>query len=295
MRRVSWILTFVFLVGCTVAMPVSTSTPVLPTITGTLLPYPRPTVTPQPTRIRKPILTTTSTLTPFVTFTPSVTPQLTFTPLPPLPTYLYPDSEQKIWALLINNGGCRLPCFWGITPGKTTEAEFLRFMSQFPDELEDEKNNGYYTVHYIPPVTTHVAFLVYFFVPDSIVEKIIIDSDTLPLSFPLTRLLQENGMPDKVLIGPVDHYEEMFVLYEKQKILGEYYLSIQDNYLCYDPHKVIGMSTWGGDEYHPFKDTISGSTLKPLEQVTEYDIKSFYKLFSTNNRPICMETLETNP
>lgn len=159
----------------------------------------------------------------------------------------------------------------------------------------DKKINGVYTVHYDPPVTTDVAFMVSFFIPNSIVEEITTDSDTVPLSFPLTKLLQDYGMPDKVLIGLVDYNEQMFVLYEKQKILSRYYLSTQNNYLCYDPRSALSMSTWGGDEYQPFKDTISGSTLKPLDQVTDYDMDAFYEQFSTRNRAICMKALPAKP
>jgi hypothetical protein len=33
------------------------------------------------------------------------------------------DARARLIDLLVNNGGCRLPCFWGITPGATTNQE----------------------------------------------------------------------------------------------------------------------------------------------------------------------------
>jgi hypothetical protein len=36
-----------------------------------------------------------------------------------MPTISPADVEAQVIALLKNNGGCRLPCFWGLTPGQT--------------------------------------------------------------------------------------------------------------------------------------------------------------------------------
>jgi hypothetical protein len=53
------------------------------------------------------------TQTPFLdTSLPKATPTLTM-----IPTLSPADAEAQVLALLKNNGGCRLPCFWGLTPG----------------------------------------------------------------------------------------------------------------------------------------------------------------------------------
>lgn len=59
-----------------------------------------------------------STLTPTATSTP--TPSSTHTAVPTLPVE---DARQRLLELLANNGGCQLPCLWGITPGISTNVE----------------------------------------------------------------------------------------------------------------------------------------------------------------------------
>jgi hypothetical protein len=62
------------------------------------------------------------------TITPTVTPltmntsSLTITPTA-IPTLSAEDASKRLLELLSNNGGCRLPCLWGITPGKSTPQE----------------------------------------------------------------------------------------------------------------------------------------------------------------------------
>jgi len=64
--------------------------------------------------------------------TETVTPTLTLiatgtsTPLPTLtaaPTLPVEDARKRLLELLANNGDCRLPCLWGITPGVSTYQE----------------------------------------------------------------------------------------------------------------------------------------------------------------------------
>lgn len=67
-----------------------------------------------------------NTATPTVSIVTS--PNLTHTPLPtgtptPVPTLPVEQANTKFLELLSDNGGCRLPCLWGITLGKSTYQE----------------------------------------------------------------------------------------------------------------------------------------------------------------------------
>ena len=85
-----------------------------------------------PTTVRVPIATPpTQTLPVGVDGTPSATPQSTrqvtvtptpsSSPAPPAVPTLHPDElEEHVLELLQTNGGCGLPCWWGIVPGQTT-------------------------------------------------------------------------------------------------------------------------------------------------------------------------------
>jgi hypothetical protein len=70
--------------------------------------------------------TASVTLTPAPTQTPTPlptgTPTLAFTPTA-VPTLPAEDARKRLLELLANNGDCRLPCLWGITPGKSTSQE----------------------------------------------------------------------------------------------------------------------------------------------------------------------------
>lgn len=88
---------------------------------------------------------TEETHTPFPTDLPTVTASLTITTLPntPIPTRsqtmtpvrtLPPvEAEARVLELLLGNGGCRLPCFWGFAPTQN-DGEFLTFLMQTGNE-----------------------------------------------------------------------------------------------------------------------------------------------------------------
>lgn len=294
MKWTSWIVLCFFLVGCGVT---TTATATVPTQTF----VPLLVLTETPTIIPKPTSTSTIPPTSSVTPTQSITPSASLTPLP---TYSAHDSTVKIHQLLLNNGGCRLPCFWGIIPGQTTIEEFQQFVNQFPNNAEwMEHDPGFYTFFYAPPTRPSSATAI-FFDDKKIIRAIGIKLETASHSFPLTRLLSEYHMPDKVLIGPHDSGFQMFVLYEHQRMVGQYFLVPNHEYLCYEPQLVTGVITWAeGDDWLKYVNNLFGrwtsqtilSTLKPIDQVTEYDMETFYKQFSTRNRSICMKMLMTNP
>lgn len=88
----------------------TTETPsiVLPTATVTVV---TPTNTPVPTQTPLPSLTNTPLP---LTLTPTLLP--TFTPVP---TLTYEEEGELLQGLMATNGGCDLPCWWGIRLGDT--------------------------------------------------------------------------------------------------------------------------------------------------------------------------------
>lgn len=60
-------------------------------------------------------LTITSSLTPSSKTTPTNSPTTTA-----LVTLSSEDAHKRLFELLANNGGCHLPCLWGITPGSSS-------------------------------------------------------------------------------------------------------------------------------------------------------------------------------
>jgi len=66
--------------------------------------------------------TPTETVPPTLTPTAVSTPTPVFTPTT-VPTLPIEDARKRLLDLLANNGDCRLPCLWGITPGKSANQE----------------------------------------------------------------------------------------------------------------------------------------------------------------------------
>lgn len=82
--------------------------------------------TSQPTTIAT--LVRTITTRPTLALTPSIVPADTLTAIPILPEK---EARVQLLALLADNGGCRLPCLLGITPGKTTYTEARAILLSF--------------------------------------------------------------------------------------------------------------------------------------------------------------------
>jgi hypothetical protein len=78
--------------------------------------------------------------TPTITLTPSlwsptstVTASIQVSPANPRPTLTADEAKVLVFDRLENNGGCQLPCLWGLTPGGTDLTFLDDFMSQFSD------------------------------------------------------------------------------------------------------------------------------------------------------------------
>lgn len=107
----------VIFTGC-VQSPEKLATP-SPVTTNFPVPSNPPTETMQPTLTLSPA--STNTIKPLSI--PTVVPTLpTFTPTF-ISTLSVEDARQRLLDLLANNGGCQLPCLWGITPGKSSYLE----------------------------------------------------------------------------------------------------------------------------------------------------------------------------
>jgi hypothetical protein len=100
----SFLLLILFMVACTTPGQ-DQKTQIIPT--GTLTPTKLPTITPVPI------------FTPTMTTIPSPTPQMTLS---------LEDKRDKVRELQETNGGCNWPCWWGITPGKTSFEDVKSFL-----------------------------------------------------------------------------------------------------------------------------------------------------------------------
>jgi hypothetical protein len=86
-----------------------------------------PTAAPTLAPTSAPTATIAATLTPIPAPTETLTP--TSSPTPTIiPTLPVDAARARLLELLADNGGCRLPCLWGITPGKSSNHEARKIM-----------------------------------------------------------------------------------------------------------------------------------------------------------------------
>src|SRR5215216_5270875 len=79
-----------------------------------------------------PAPTASLTKTATITLEPLVTLEFSQTPLPTLNSK---NSSLTVQALMENNGECRLPCWWGVIPGKTSWHSAEEFLSSITTSI----------------------------------------------------------------------------------------------------------------------------------------------------------------
>ena len=170
-------------------------------------------------------LTMTSGVTPAPSFTslPTMSPTQTLTPTI-IPTLPMEEARTRLLDLLANNGGCHLPCLWGITPGRSSfqEAQVILaplgslsdFTSLFPSP--GEISPSYTEENFV--LYTRVAYL---YPENGIVNSISFNAEAHELvkeggyenvfdskffgekvsAYSLLHVLSEQGVPSSVMIA----------------------------------------------------------------------------------------------
>lgn len=163
--------------------------------------------------------------------TPKSTEALTLTPSPtatfawtPVPT-LAPDAAlEALLQLYNNNGGCELPCWWGITPGKTTWAEARTKLAPlgWMDGPWGEEETKRYDFSFAVPeqLAPWEYFEPHLGVKNGIVMGISVNSHwvTPDFDYSLSGLLQVFGPPDEIWLEvvtdtPYDPYYDIDLFY----------------------------------------------------------------------------------
>jgi len=193
---------------------------IVPTQTVTAIQI--PTLTPSLTR-RPP--TTTPTITP--TFTIMPPPTLTWTPRPTLPPY---QAQAMALNLLKNNGGCLLPCWIGISPGKTTWDEAYAFLSIFADQIPGGKDDlsNVHTVRFKLSDASYNGGLetgATIYTDKGVVDRITV----FPEDISLSDLLATYGLPSEIRIHAIGIYTmspkgrfTLILFYKDKGILAVY-------------------------------------------------------------------------
>jgi hypothetical protein len=206
-----------------------------------------------------PIITILPTVTSIPTSTSALTPQLTESAILALSVE---DARIRLEDLLMSNGNCKLPCIWGITPGKSTLQEariileplknisdFMAFAKGIGNLTPNftEKNTGIYTnFDFLTSnnIVSYVVFRARAFREDtggnSVIE--VFDSDVYGkylFSYMLPQILTKYGRPSdirlKTLTEPPSQsrggdigYFNVVLIYPEEGILVNYNTDIHN-------------------------------------------------------------------
>ncbi|MGB8647103.1 MAG: hypothetical protein WCF84_17835 [Anaerolineae bacterium] len=306
-----------FLTGCWSAptpspLPLPTPTEIVtPTMVAML-----PTVTPSATASPIP---PTETPRP-ATLTPTLTPNLT-------PTLTANERERRIRELLKTNGGCKLPCWWGITPGQTQWSEaqpFLRALGTDPGNDPGRSGNIFHGLGGTDFGKSGISNDFSFIERNGTVESILIDTEGYYnhiafqeawQQFSPRQVITQYGRPSRVLLGTNQGFVEppggetmgyfLWLFYDKQGFLIIYNEGVKfapTYHICPAvQNEALGMSELRMTLHAPDNPTPLEKSYeaefeyekyapRPIQEVAGISVEQFYKLFSQKDNLACFDT-----
>lgn len=274
-----------------------------PTATLTASPF----STVSPTKFTSNIATPPSSEMPTPTLFPSVIP---------LPTYP-PDQWDKIIRDLMNtNGGCKLPCWWGFTPGSINKYELQQKLAQFIFSFSEgwpniaSKRDGGIGFTYPDRDQAGIIYLV----PDgeTIVGMRLEGYYAITKHYAIQDIFRKYGTPNEIWIYtwqyPIGEDVLQFVItldYSSKGFLVYYFSEKGDfisetvSQLCYTrdsiPPKII---LWDPASKNPFLENKSDyiytiwDQMKPVEKATGISKEEFFNWFvnGTESQEYCIKS-----
>lgn len=178
---------------------------------------------------------------PLISPTKSPLPTATITHVPtqtailPIHTMQPELAKETINTLLQQPGDCKAPCFWGITPGKTTLNDARNIFSHFAlpiQSISGNEDSGIYQVDYSPD--TDLSLSIIFSAQDKVVSNIRIlitpeiKSEGIPrlwLAYSPETLINRYGSPSRVEFaidwGPRSYFE-MDMYFDRYDLIVQY-------------------------------------------------------------------------
>jgi len=233
-----------------------------------------------------------------------------------------PDEEYAfVSEMLRNNGGCRLPCWWGFTPGETSWETTQTFFTSRGVTIWDYGSTQDYTIVFDIPDRGHNHDQIYFG-EDGTLDRISIHA--LPpedenwrymygdpqfaedwRTYMLPQILGAYGPPSQIFLGtggaPWSPFD-LLLFYPEERFLVEYVGVAEEREgetwrVC--PHRVeIALHLWSPERSMNLED-IPGVVSShaddetwgpyPLEEATGMSIEQFYQTFSQPGNQTCLD------
>ena len=266
---------------------------------------------------------TTATKEPTTTITVAPTLRPTVTEIQ-IPTLTSEERLLKVKEWLIANAGCKLPCWWGIEPGKVTWSEVDEFLNRIGAKSGVYEESGV-VIHETAGFDfdqEHVFNRVAFVETEARISAIIINGSgftDLPnfkntwTSFSPEQIITEYGVPSRVWVwsrstvhegspGPTMPYSIWF-FYDRLGILVRYSGQVKYESI-YKMCPVFSEQGNLSDDIDIFLQAPEASTSLEdlptvknntnhaisLEEATGISLNEFYEMFTTPSTEPCIET-----
>lgn len=261
--------------------------PISPASTST--PYATTSPTSAPTKTSISVMVSTSVST--QTLIPTLSPQ---------------QAEGVIHGLFEDNGGCLLPCFWGITPGETEWQAAQQFLLPLAFQIYADDISA--EVRLPDPTNSNATELRQAYAYEDGIITWIISPVVQTLNFQPSSILQVYGPPSEVWLGTANasregHWRSILTLfYPEQGFILQYggNNTQQDDKVraCeFEQTDLILLGAWLSKEELSYQAVASRSVRfgettfdQPVEEATGMDVETFYETFKDPNNPICLET-----
>ena len=301
--------------ACTGTVNPPSTSPVAPSV-STLTAQPSPTWTPQPTltpTVVPPSPTATSTRRPTATpLLDTATPSRT-----PVPTLDAKQQAQLVTDMLKTNGGCKLPCWWGIVPGNTRFQAAVDSLQQQGLSLYLVRDlTGALTIDIPHPTQLfNYGFLLGLTAEQGVISRLEVDGETYNLTqsrrfasdwqrYSLSNILQEYSQPSTIgfISGPPAERDapvsySLTLLYETLGFAIRYTGPAQfDNksnviYACPRFEQMNNISLFLVSPGNPLRKSTSdladfGPT---LQETIGMSIEEFYGKFKSSNNKSCLD------
>jgi len=125
-----------------------------------------------------------------------------------IPTLSLDDAQSKLIELLTNNGGCKLPCFWGINPDKSSFQETMEILVPLSDISQ----------------FTHFETGIGAIDPEYVEDELIIHTSVRFLSDPNTNIVSHIAFTSRALNKVDGGFIEVFVSSAYSKLVDYYML-----------------------------------------------------------------------
>lgn len=263
------------------------------------------------------------TFQPLVLSTNTVIPSPLFTPLP---TLLVDEQESYIKEFLEAKTDCQLPCWWGITPGKTSWQDsetLLRHLGATIKQFQSETGEYNYGVllRGLPELDLSFYDNV---TPNSIVDKIFVSGnkgggqdqkefEDFWKSYSPKEIMTKYGVPSRILLdtigtlgntGTGKHGYTVWIFYDSLGFMIRYggFIADEETFrFCFNLNQ-------GANDIHHIEltlqhqgyafplehdDSILGSASPrglPLQDITGISVEKIHQLFTQIEKPYCLET-----